>query len=252
MIHSAFTALGLSSNHKVSSKPWHFDSGASNHMTNTIVPLSNIRNYDGNLKINTADGSSLPISAVGDLSSSLTNVFMSPNLSTNLISVGQLVDNNCNVHFSRSGCVVQDQVLGQMIVKGPKVGRLFPLHVSPSTFIPSFPLLSFACNVVGSGTKMWHRRLGHPNSDVLRTLFNSGLLGNKACSSIDLSFDCTSCKLGKSKVLPFPHHASRSSQCFELIHSDVWGIARVVSHAHYKYFVTFIDDFSLFTWVYFL
>ena len=62
-----------------------------------------------------------------------------------------------------------------MIAKGPKVGRLFPLHVSPSTFIPSFPLLSFACNVVGSGNKMWHRRLGHPNSDVLRTLFNSGL-----------------------------------------------------------------------------
>ena len=252
MIHSSFTAFGLSGNHKVSSKPWYFDSGASNHMTNTIIPLSNLRNYDGKLKINTVDGSSLPISVVGDLSSSLTNVFVSPNLSTNLISVGQLVDTNYNVHFSRSGCVVQDQVSRQMIAKGPKVGRLFPFHVSPSFFIPSFPLLSFACNVVGSGNKMWHRRLGHPNSNVLRTLFNSGLLGNKACSSIDLSFDCTSCKLGKSKVLPFPHHASRASQCFELIHSDVWGTVPVVSHAHYKYFVTFIDDFSRFTWVYFL
>ena len=28
-------------------------------------------------------------------------------------------------------------------------------------------------------------------------------------------------------------------------------IAPVVSHTHYKYFVTFIDDFSRFTWVYF-
>ena len=52
-----------------------------------------------------------------------------------------------------------------------KVGWLFPLHVSPSTIIPSFPLLSFACNVDGSGHKMWHRHLGHPNSNVLRTLF---------------------------------------------------------------------------------
>ena len=83
-------------------------------------------------------------------------------------------------------------------------------------------------------------------------MFNSGLLENKACSSTDLSFDCTSCKLGKSKVLPFPHHASSVSQCFELIHSDVWGIAPIVFHVHYKYFVTFIDDFSRFTWVYFL
>ena len=100
-----------------------------------------------------------------------------------------------------------------MIAKGLKVGRLFPLYISSSTIIPSFPsfpLLSFACNVIGSRHKMWHKCLGHPNSDVLRTLFKSGLLGNKTCSSLNLSFDCTSCKLDKSKVLPFPHHASRA------------------------------------------
>ena len=67
-------------------------------------------------------------------------------------------------------------MLRQMIAKGPKVGRLFPLHVSPSIFIPNFPLLSFACNVVGYGNKMWHKFLGHPNSDVLHTLFNYGFL----------------------------------------------------------------------------
>nr|CAN63383.1 hypothetical protein VITISV_017566 [Vitis vinifera] len=72
-----------------------------------------------------------------------------------------------------------DQVLGKMIAKEPKVGRLFPLHVSPSTIIPSLHLFSYACNVVGSGHKMWHRRLGHLNFDVLRTLFNSRLLGKK-------------------------------------------------------------------------
>ena len=33
---------------------------------------------------------------------------------------------------------------------------------------------------------------------------------------------------------------------------DVWGISPIVSHAGYKYFVTFIDDYSRFTWVYFL
>jgi len=166
---------------------------------------------------------------------------MSSDLSTNLIFIGQLVDNDCDVHFSRSSCVVHDQVSGKMIAKGPKVGQLFPLYISPSTIIPSFPLFSFACNIVGSEKKIWHRRLGHPNSDVLRTLINFGLLGNKACFSLNLSFDCTSCKLGKSKVLPFPYHASRASQCFDIIRSDVWGIAPVVSHAHYKYFVTFID-----------
>ena len=171
MIIFAFSAFGHLGNHTVSSKLWHFDSGASNHMKNTVLSLSNVINYDGNLKINTTDDSFLPISVVGDLSSSLTDVFVCPELSTNLISVGQLVDNNCNVNFSHSGCVVQDQVSGKMIAKGPKVGRLFPLHVFSSTIIPSFPLLSFACNVDGSRHKLWHRRLGHPNFDVFCTLY---------------------------------------------------------------------------------
>lgn len=45
---------------------------------------------------------------------------------------------------------------------------------------------------------------------------------------------------------------SRASACFEIIHSDVWGMSHVLSHAQYRYFVTFIDDYSRFTWVYFL
>ena len=87
MIIYVFSAFGLSGNHTVFSKPWYFDFGASNHMRNFVLSLSNVRNYDGNLKINTTDDSSLPISVVGDLSSSLTDVLMSLDLSKNLISV---------------------------------------------------------------------------------------------------------------------------------------------------------------------
>jgi hypothetical protein len=67
-----------------------------------------------------------------------------------------------------------------------------------------------------------------------------------------LSFDCAPCKLGKSKSLPFPLQGSCASTCFEIIHSDVCGMSPVLSHAQYRYFMTFIDDYSRFTWVYFL
>jgi hypothetical protein len=52
---------------------------------------------------------------------------VSPDLSANLIFVGQLVEEICSFHFDRSSCHVQDQASGQEIAKGPKVGRLFPL-----------------------------------------------------------------------------------------------------------------------------
>jgi hypothetical protein len=251
MIISAFSTLGLSGKSTLTSPTWYFDSAASNHMTNSTNYLTNIKKYCGNLEIGTADGSQLPITTIGDISSSLTDVFVSPALTTNLISVGQLVENNCKVTFSKSGCLVQDQQSGRVITRGPKVERLFPIQF-PSSPCRSFPTVS--CNSARIvDNHAWHKRLGHPNNNVLRGLLKSGVLGNEKLSSLSsVQFDCNSCKLGKSKTLPFPIHTSNATQIFDLIHSDVWGMSPVVSHANYKYFVTFIDDYSRFTWIYFL
>ena len=87
MIITAFSSLGLSGKSPTTS-PWYFDSGASHHMTNNAKFLTNVSKYPGNLKIHTADGNSLPITAIGDVSSSITNVFVSHGLTTNLVSVG--------------------------------------------------------------------------------------------------------------------------------------------------------------------
>ena len=135
-----------------------------------------------------------------------------------------------------------------MIAKGPKVGCLFPLLLSSS------PMSNYvAYNAIQSDYQAWHRRLGHPNSHVLRVLLKSRSHGNKNSTSSKIDIvDCASCKLGTSKSLPFPLHTTHTTKPFELVHNDVWGIAPVISHEHYKYFVTFIDDFTHFTWVYFL
>lgn len=250
MIISAFSTLGLSGKSTLTSPTWYFDSAASNHMTNNANHLANVNEYCGNLEIGTADGNQLPITAIGDISSSLTDVFVSPALTTNLLSVGQLVENNCKVTFSKSGCLVQDQQSGRVITRGPKVERLFPIQFSSSP-CRSSPTVS--CNSARIDNHAWHKRLGHPNSNVLHGLLKSGVLGNERFSSLPfVQFDCDSCKLGKSKTLPFPIHISNATQPFDLIHSDVWGMSPVVSHANYKYFVTFIDDYSRFTWIYFL
>ena len=218
MIVFALTALGLSGNKNSNHKPW-YDFGASNHMTNTALPLNNVQKYKGDLLIHTADGNSLPIIAVGDISAHLNTVFVSPKLSTNLISIGQLVDNNCTIQFSNFGCLVQDQVFGKMIAKGPKVGRLFPLLLSSS------PMSYYvAYNAIQSDIQVWHRRFRHPNSHVLRVLPKSSFLGNKNSTSSKIDIvNCASCKLGKSKSLPFPLHTTHTTKPFELVHSDVLG-----------------------------
>jgi len=203
MIISAFSALRLSDKNLSTSSPWYFDSVASNHMTNNATSLTNVNEYFGNLKIHTTDGSHLPITTTGDVSPSLIDVFVSPGLTANLVSVGQLFENDCKLEFSKFGCVVQDQQSRRMIVRGPKMGHLFPLQFPLSPF--SLP--SVTCNSAHVDYRAWYKHLGHPNSNALHDLLRSGFLGNKDSPSLSaVQFDCNSCRLGKSKTLPFPIH----------------------------------------------
>lgn len=92
-------------------------------MTNTTYPLISVKNYTRDLNIHKVGGNFEPITTVGDGSSKLIDVFVSPALSTNLIFVDQLVQvNELNVNFSCDGCVVQHQVSKKMVTKNPKVG----------------------------------------------------------------------------------------------------------------------------------
>lgn len=71
-------------------------------MTNNFAILTNVKNYTRNLQIHIVDENNLPITIIGDILPSLTNVFVSLSLTNNLISVGQLVDNDYQVEFLKS------------------------------------------------------------------------------------------------------------------------------------------------------
>ena len=51
-------------------------------------------------------------------------------------------------------------------------------------------------------------------------------------------------------ALPFHKSTSVSSAPFELIHTDLWGPSPVASKGGSVYYVSFIDDYSRYTWVY--
>ena len=66
-----------------------------------------------------------------------------------------------------------------------------------------------------------------------------------------LSLDCESCLFAKHHRLSYsPRVNKRVSAPFELVHSDVWGLCPVVSPTGFRYFITFVDDYSRTTWLY--
>ena len=88
-----------------------------------------------------------------------------------------------------------------------------------------------------------HCRLGYPSLPLLK----------KLCLQFSslLSLDCESCQFVKHHCLhSSPIVNKRASSPFELVHSNVWGPCPVVSSTGFRYFVTFVDDYSRTTWVY--
>ncbi|XP_010270824.1 PREDICTED: uncharacterized protein LOC104607033 [Nelumbo nucifera] len=139
---------------------------------------------------------------------SLPNTFLVPQLSLNLISVGQLCELGLEIHFSSRGRTVQDPQTGKIIGTGRKVGRLFELS---SLQLPSL--------VVAITSSVWHARLGHISTSRLGSLIYNGCLGPVKTTH----FDCVFCPLSKHHALPFNTSDYVSSAPFDLIHSDIWG-----------------------------
>lgn len=95
----------------------------------------------------------------------------------------------------------------------------------------------------------WHHRLGHPSRDIVSKVISQN---NLSCSSSARSESvCDACLKAKAHQLPYHVSLSRSLAPLELIHSDVWGPA-INFFGGYEYYVTFIDDYSKFTWLYLL
>ena len=65
-----------------------------------------------------------------------------------------------------------------------------------------------------------------------------------------LSFLCEDYAIGKNHKLPFSYSSTTVSHSFELVHCDVWGLCSVQSVSGYKCYVLFMDEFSIYSWLF--
>jgi hypothetical protein len=64
---------------------------------------------------------------------------------------------------------------------------------------------------------------------------------------------CHSCIIGKHHRQSFPkQHSTATTRLLQIVHSDLCGPMPVTSQSHYQYILTFIDDISWKTLLYFL
>ena len=64
---------------------------------------------------------------------------------------------------------------------------------------------------------------------------------------------CESCLEGKQHRIPFPNiSANRAKEALELVHTDVCGKLNAKSLSNSEYFLTFVDDYTRYVWLYVL
>ena len=61
---------------------------------------------------------------------------------------------------------------------------------------------------------------------------------------------CEACQLGKIHKLHFPVTEIKTKSALELIHTDLWGPSPVISREGFRYYISFVDDFTRYTWIY--
>lgn len=120
------------------------------------------------------------------------------------------------------------------------------LHATSSTSTSS---IQDSIKTSFSSLNHWHFRLGHPTTSVVKQV----LLGcNNSFSRYEKFNLCSSCQLGKSHKLPFTYSHKTLSALFELVYADVWGPSNTISRNGSRYYISFVDAHTRYTWIYFL
>lgn len=171
-ISSQLEALNIGSS--TEQQHWYMDTAASSHLASDACILNSVFNYCNYFPTHviTGNGSTLPVSTVGNTSLPhtslrLSNTLIAPSIVKNLVSVRRFTrDNSYSFEFNPFDFSVKDLKTKTEILRYNSDGDLYPFIPSPAVSSPAHAL---SVAVPFSFHSLWRRRLGHPGHQVLST-----------------------------------------------------------------------------------
>ncbi|WVZ52009.1 LOW QUALITY PROTEIN: hypothetical protein U9M48_003105 [Paspalum notatum var. saurae] len=229
---------------------WIMDSGCSRHMTGHRKWFSSLNPLSTKEYITFGDNGQGKVLGVGSVSLSakllLREVAFVRNLGFNLVSVSQLLHEGFEVPFKGVCCVLDAEET--FVCSLLPFGQVFRVDLA-SVSGPA------RCLVVSPSADIWkwNRRLGHLSFDLLVRLSSMGLIRGLPKLKAEKDLVCHPCRHGKM-VAASHTHASQVMTSYpgELLHMDTVGPARVASVSGKWYVLVVVDDFSRFSWVFFM
>nr|GEV82661.1 hypothetical protein [Tanacetum cinerariifolium] len=233
---------------KTPTKRW-VSNGCLRHMTGVKSYLHKYMEQPGP-KVVFGDDSTCTTKCYGSIKCNgidITKVAFVNGLKYNLISISQLCDARYIVHFNEKRGTIFNYNK-EIIMIAPRVRDV---HVLDMTF--SAQESCFFAKASKNLNWLWHKRLAYLNFKTINKLAKQNLV--ICLSSLVYSKDkpCSSCEKEKHHRASFKTKQTSSIKKYlHLLHMDLFGPVTPRSINHEKYTLVIADEYSRYTWVYFL
>ena len=176
----------------------------------------------------------------------MEKTFYVPCFYRNLFSISELVSLGIYCNFKDIGftLLIKSEVIGYGIL----CDGLYSVQLQDNN---AYNSLSITAGIKRSvmneeSSLLWHRGLGHISIQRIKRLVNEGVLSSLDLTDFETCLDCIKGKqTNKSKK-----GATRSKHMLEIIHTDI--CCSDMEGSDSKYFITFIDDYSHYMYLYML
>ncbi|GJY18509.1 putative ribonuclease H-like domain-containing protein [Tanacetum coccineum] len=235
------------------------DSGCSRHMSGNIAHLSDFKDFDGGYVTFGGGANGGRITGKGTIKTDkldFDDVYFVKELKFNLFSVSQMCDKKNYVLFTDSECLVLSPNFklpdeNQILLKIPRQDNMYSFDMK--NIVPKDGLTCLVAKATSEESMLWHRRLGHVNFKNINKLVKENLVRDLPLKRFENDQTCVACLKGKQ------HRASCKTKAFNpitkplfMLHMDLFGLTFVSSLMHKKYCLVVTDDYSIFSWVFFL
>ena len=243
---------------------WWIDSGATTHISVSMQGCLSCRKpNDGERYIFVGDGKKVEVEAIGTFrlllkyGTYLNETYVVPFFRRNLVSISILdkfgytcsFGNNKFILFQNSNLVGTGSLsYVDNLCSLSYVDNLYMLD----TVASYHETLQLSTQGVKrkltdeNSSSLWHKRLGHISKMRIERLESDGILDSLDFVDFEI---CTNCIKGK-QTNTRRFGANRVTDVLQLIHTDICGPFPTVSWNGQQYFITFIDDFSRYGYLY--
>ena len=186
----------------------------------------------------------------GDRFIILDNVLFVPRMKRNLIFISCLLEQWYKISFEINEVFIFKR--GIHICSEKLENNLYMLKPSKTKAILNTEMFKIAKTQnkrqkIFPNTNLWHLRLGHINLNRIGRLVKRGLLNELEDNFLP---PCQFCLEGKMTKRPFSEKRYRTKETLELVHTDLSGPMNVKARGGCEYFISFIDDYPRYGYLY--